>query len=174
MNARVGIGYDVHKLVKGRPLILGGVKFESAVGLEGHSDADVLCHAIGDALLGALGLGDLGTHFPPGDKKWKDASSLDLLKLIRSMLDGRGARVVNLDATVVCETPKLAPKRDEIVVNLAQALRIGGEQVSIKATTNEGLGAVGRREGIAAWAVALIETGVGAGPVRGGADDLKL
>jgi 2-C-methyl-D-erythritol 2,4-cyclodiphosphate synthase len=105
INVRVGLGYDVHRLVKGRPLILGGVKLESAVGLDGHSDADVLCHAIGDALLGALGLGDLGTHFPPGDKKWKDASSLELLRLIRAMLDGRNASVVNVDAAVVCEAP---------------------------------------------------------------------
>jgi len=174
VNARVGIGYDVHKLVKGRPLILGGVKFESPVGLEGHSDADVLCHAIGDALLGALGLGDLGTHFPPGDPKWKNASSVELLKLIRSMLDGRGARVVNLDATVVCEAPKLSAQRDAIVVNLAQALHVGGDRISIKATTNEKLGAIGRGEGIAAWAVALVELGVGTGPARGGVGELNL
>ena len=174
MNLRVGFGYDIHRLVKGRPLILGGVKLKSAVGLEGHSDADVLCHAIGDALLGAVGLGDLGTHFPPGDSKWKDASSIELLKLIRAMLDGRNARVINVDAAVVCEAPKLAPAREEMIVNLAQALRVGGDQVSIKATTNEGLGAVGRKEGIAAWAVALIEIGTGSGPVRGGTGDLEL
>jgi len=166
MNLRVGMGYDVHKLVKGRKLILGGVEFPGPKGLEGHSDADVLCHAVGDALLGAAALGDLGTHFPPSDAKWKDASSVDLLGLIRAMLDGRGMRVGNVDCTVVCEEPKLAPQREAMTINIARALRMSGANVSIKATTHEGLGTIGRGEGIAAWAVVLVETGVATGPSR--------
>jgi len=157
MGYQVGIGYDIHRKAAGRPLVLGGVRFESDWGLEGHSDADVLSHAIGDALLGAMSLGDLGRHFPPGEPRWKDASSLDLLRLIRAMLDGRGARVVNVDATVVAEAPKLAPWREAMCVNLAQALRIGAAQVSVKATTHEALGALGRGEGVAALAVVMVE-----------------
>ena len=157
MALRVGLGYDVHRRVPGRPLVLGGVRFESEWGLEGHSDADVLVHAIADALLGAVSLGDLGTHFPPGEPRWKDASSLELLRLVRALLDGREARVVNVDATVVAEEPRLAPKREAACVAIAQALRIGAAQVSIKATTPEGLGALGRGEGIAALAVVMVE-----------------
>ncbi|MBI5170218.1 MAG: 2-C-methyl-D-erythritol 2,4-cyclodiphosphate synthase [Candidatus Eisenbacteria bacterium] len=157
MNTRIGMGYDIHRIAAGRPLVLGGVKFESDWGLDGHSDADVLLHAIGDALLGAGGLGDLGDHFPPGDPKWKDASSLDLLARIRALLDEKGARVVNVDAMVVAEAPKLAPRRAEMLANIAAALGVQPSQVSVKATTNEQLGALGRREGIAAMAVALIE-----------------
>ena len=159
MGYQVGIGYDIHRKTAGRPLVLGGVRFESDWGLEGHSDADVLSHAIGDALLGAMSLGDLGRHFPPGEPRWKDASSLDLLRLIRAMLDGRGARVVNVDATVVAEAPKLAPLREAMCRNIAQALRIGAGQVSVKATTNESLGALGRGEGVAALAIAMVEVG---------------
>jgi 2-C-methyl-D-erythritol 2,4-cyclodiphosphate synthase len=171
----MGIGYDVHRLVKGRKLILGGVAFDGDLGLEGHSDADVLCHAIGDALLGALALGDLGTHFPPSDEKWKDASSLELLKMIRAMLEGRGSQVVNVDASVVCEEPKLAPKRDEMVMNVAQALRVGADQVSIKATTNKKLGFAGRGEGIAAMAVAVVKAGRAQTPAaRGGVNEIEL
>ena len=157
MANQVGIGYDIHRKAAGRPLVLGGVRFESDWGLEGHSDADVLLHAVGDALLGALSLGDLGQHFPPDEPRWKDVSSLELLRLIRAMLDGRGARVVNVDATVVAEAPALAPRRTAMCVNIAQALRIGGAQVSVKATTNEALGALGRGEGVAALAVVLVE-----------------
>ena len=146
MATRVGIGYDIHPRAADRTLVLGGVEFPGEAGLEGHSDADVLVHAIGDALLGSLALGDLGRHFPPGDPRWKGASSLDLLRLIRAMLDGMGA-----------EAPKLAPLRDAMCANIARALRVGISQVSIKATTNEGLGAVGRGEGIAAMAVATVE-----------------
>lgn len=157
MPLRVGIGYDIHKKADGRELKLGGVTFRDERGLEGHSDADVLLHAIGDALLGALALGDLGAHFPPGDPKWKDASSVSLLGLIRAMLDGHSAKIVHVDATVIAERPKIHPVRDEMRVAIAKALRIGVKQVSVKATTNEGLGSVGRDEGIAAWAVATIE-----------------
>jgi 2-C-methyl-D-erythritol 2,4-cyclodiphosphate synthase len=157
MAIRMGIGYDIHRKAKGRKLVLGGVTFENETGLDGHSDADVLLHAIGDALLGALALGDLGEYFPPGDARWKDASSLTLLGLIRSMLHGRSATIVNVDATVVAEKPKLLTRRDEMRVAIAKALRIGANQVSVKATTNEGLGAVGRDEGIAAWAVVSVE-----------------
>ena len=157
MTARAGIGYDVHRIAPGRPLVLGGVRFESDWGLEGHSDADVLAHAIGDALLGALALGDLGTHFPPGDPQWKDASSLDLLARIRAMVEKHGGRIVNVDAAVAAEAPKLLPLRDAMRANLARALGIGVDRVSVKATTNERLGAIGRGEGIAAWAVAMVE-----------------
>jgi 2-C-methyl-D-erythritol 2,4-cyclodiphosphate synthase len=157
MSARAGIGYDVHARVAGRPLVLGGVQFESPWGLAGHSDADVLLHAIGDALLGALALGDLGDHFPPGDPRWKDASSLDLLARIAALLAARGARVVNVDAMVVAEAPRLAPARAAMRDNIARALGIEVARVSVKATTPEGLGALGRGEGIAAWAVAMVE-----------------
>lgn len=157
MTTRAGIGYDVHRVAAGRPLVLGGVRFESDWGLEGHSDADVLAHAIGDALLGSLALGDLGTHFPPGDPRWKDASSLDLLARIRALVEERGGRIVHVDAMVVAEAPKLAPAREAMRANLAGALGIGVDQVSVKATTNERLGAIGSGEGIAAWAVATVE-----------------
>ena len=157
MSARAGSGYDVHARAAGRPLVLGGVRFESPWGLAGHSDADVLLHAIGDALLGALALGDLGDHFPPGDPRWKDASSLDLLSRIAALLEGRGARVVNVDAMVVAEAPRLAPARAAMRDNIARALKIEVARVSVKATTPEGLGALGRGEGIAAWAVAMVE-----------------
>jgi 2-C-methyl-D-erythritol 2,4-cyclodiphosphate synthase len=158
MTARAGIGYDVHRRVPGRPLVLGGVRFESPWGLEGHSDADVVLHAIGDAVLGAAALGDLGHHFPPGDPRWKDAASLDLLRAIRALLERQGARVVNVDAMVVAEAPKLAPASEAMRKNIAGALGIAAGRVSVKATTHEGLGAIGRGEGIAAWAVAMVET----------------
>jgi len=157
MGFQVGIGYDIHRKTEGRPLVLGGVTIRSDWGLEGHSDADVLLHAIGDALLGAAALGDLGKHFPPDDPRWKDVSSLELLRLIRALLAGRGATVVNVDVTVVAEAPKIAPLREAMCLNIAQALRIGGGQVSVKATTNETLGALGRGEGVAALAIAMVE-----------------
>ena len=157
MPLRAGIGYDIHAKAAGRPLILGGVRFEGDWGLAGHSDADVLAHAIGDALLGVVGLGDLGQHFPPGEAKWKNISSMKLLRLIRAMVEGRGGRIVNVDATVVAAAPQLSPVRDAMCANIAQALKIGGRQVSVKATTNESLGSLGRGEGIAAWAVAMVE-----------------
>ena len=157
MPQRAGIGYDIHAKAPGRPLVIGGVRFQGDWGLEGHSDADVLAHAVGDALLGSVALGDLGAHFPPGDPKWKDISSMKLLRLIRAMLQGRGARIVNIDATVVAAEPRLAPVRDAMRENIARSLKIAAGQVSVKATTNESLGSLGRGEGIAAWAVAMVE-----------------
>jgi 2-C-methyl-D-erythritol 2,4-cyclodiphosphate synthase len=157
MALRIGVGYDIHRKAEGRPCVLGGVTFEGERGLEGHSDADVVAHAIGDALLGAVAMGDLGQHFPPREARWKDVSSMELLRLISAMLDGAGARIVNVDATVVAQWPQIAPRRDAMRVAIAHALKIGVEQVSVKATTNEGLGALGRDEGIATWAVAMVE-----------------
>ena len=157
MGLRVGIGYDIHAKATGRRLMLGGVAFDTSWGLDGHSDADVLCHAIGDALLGSVALGDLGKHFPPSDPRWKDASSIHLLGLIRAMVHGVAGRVVNVDAMVVAQEPKLAPQVSEMCRNIAQALQVGVEQVSVKATSNESLDALGRGEGIAAWAVVLVE-----------------
>lgn len=159
MSLRVGLGYDVHRVRAGRPLVLGGVRFESDWGLDGHSDADVLLHAIGDALLGAAGLGDLGEHFPPGDARWRDISSLELLARIAALLAGAGARVVNVDAMLVAEAPRIAPHRAAMCANIARVLGIAAGEVSVKATTNETLGAIGRREGLAAMAVALVERG---------------
>jgi 2-C-methyl-D-erythritol 2,4-cyclodiphosphate synthase len=159
VSLRVGIGYDVHRIAAGRPLVLGGVTIESDWGLEGHSDADVLCHAIGDAILGAAGLGDLGTHFPPGDPRWKDASSLELLGAIRELLERRGGRLVNVDAMLIAEAPRIRPHRSEMTHRIASWLGIDDEQVSVKATTNELLGFVGRREGLAAMATALVDLG---------------
>jgi 2-C-methyl-D-erythritol 2,4-cyclodiphosphate synthase len=149
----VGIGYDSHAFGGPGPLLLGGVEIDHGAGLEGHSDADVLTHAVIDALLGAAGLGDLGTHFPPGEEQWRDADSLDLLRTVVGMLDGP---VANVDATLICEAPRLGPHRPKMESNLTEAL---GAPVSVKATTNEGMGFVGRGEGIAAIAVALIATG---------------
>ena len=157
MPLRVGIGYDIHAKAPGRRLVLGGVVFEADWGLAGHSDADVLCHAIGDAVLGAAALGDIGRHFQTGDPRWKDASSLHLLGLIRAMLEGSGGTLVNVDATVVAEAPLLGPRAAEISRNIALAVHVGHECVSEKATTNEHLGALGRGEGIAALAVAMVE-----------------
>lgn len=153
---RVGVGYDIHRLAPGRRLVLGGVEIPFDRGLDGHSDADVLLHAVMDALLGAAGLGDIGHHFPPGDPRYKDISSLVLLGKVASLLRGHCYQVGNLDATVVAEQPKLATHIPEMRRRMAEVLDIGPEQVGIKATTNEGLGALGASQGIAAWAVALI------------------
>ena len=149
---RVGTGYDSHRFEPGARLVLGGVEIEHDRGLAGHSDADVLTHAVIDALLGAAGLGDLGSHFPDEEERWRDADSLDLLRVVLGEIPGR---VVNVDATVVCEEPRLAEHRPEMERNLTDAL---GAPASVKATTNEGMGWIGRGEGIACLAVALIET----------------
>ena len=156
MDFRIGQGYDVHPLVAGRPLILGGVEIPFDRGLDGHSDADVLLHALGDALLGAAGLGDLGSHFPPDDERWRDADSSDLLRRILALVGQSGYRVINCDATVVAEGPRLLPYRDAIRNRVADLLEIDSQAVGIKATTNERLGSLGRGEGIAALAVVLL------------------
>jgi len=154
---RVGLGYDSHRLAPGRRLILGGVEIPSDVGLDGHSDADVLTHAVIDALLGAAALGDIGTHFPDSDERWRDADSIELLERVSGMLAERGMTVVNVDVTVVIERPKIAPHRAMIVERLASAIGIDPGAVSVKATTGEGIGFVGRGEGAAALATAALE-----------------
>jgi 2-C-methyl-D-erythritol 2,4-cyclodiphosphate synthase len=157
MTYRSGTGYDVHRLVEGRPLVLGGITVLSDRGLQGHSDADVLTHALMDALLGAAALGDIGDHFPDTDKQWKDARSVELLTQVRDKLAQRGYAIRSLDATVLCEAPRLGPYRDRIRAELAAAARLDRSQVSVKFGTNEGMGFVGRGEGIAAMAAATIE-----------------
>ena len=156
MNIRIGNGYDIHQLVPNRPLILGGITIPHALGLLGHSDADVLTHAIMDALLGALGMGDIGHYFPPSDPKWKGADSLMLLKQVLSLIESQGWNIGNIDSTIVAEQPKLKPHLKSMRSTLAQTMAIEIEQISIKATTNEKLGPVGREEGICAYAVALL------------------
>ena len=153
---RVGIGYDAHAFADDRALVIGGVNIPSGRGLSGHSDADVLSHAIADAMLGAAALGDLGRHFPSNDPRWEGTSSLEFLVHVARMLDTVGMRVDSIDATVVIESPPLAPHRDEIRKRLADTLRIDIEHVSVKATTTDGMGLIGRGEGAAALAVAVL------------------
>jgi len=155
--SRVGIGYDSHRLSQGPRLILGGVEIPGELGLEGHSDADVLTHAVIDALLGAAGLGDIGEHFPDTDERWRDADSLELLASVLGTVGAAGLRIVNVDCTVVMERPKLGPHREEIRGRLAQALGLEADRVNVKATTGEGIGFVGRGEGVAALAIASLE-----------------
>lgn len=157
---RIGHGYDVHRLVAGRPLILGGVTVPSDVGLDGHSDADVLTHAVIDALLGAAALGDIGALFPDTDAAWKDADSIGLLRAVVGRVRDAGWTVGNVDATVVLQRPKLRPHIDAMRERLAGALGVGVGQVSVKATTGEGMGFVGAGEGAAAHAVALLTAAV--------------
>lgn len=156
MKFRIGFGYDVHSIVDNRALILGGVKIDADFGLDGHSDADVLLHAICDALLGAAGLGDIGWHFPNTDEKYKNISSIKLLERVGELLFENHYHISNIDATLVMEAPKIKPYIPAMQQTIAKALRINETQVSIKATTNEGLGYVGNRQGINAYAVALI------------------
>ncbi|BAF58471.1 MAG: 2-C-methyl-D-erythritol 2,4-cyclodiphosphate synthase [Pelotomaculum sp.] len=153
---RVGFGYDVHKLVEGRPLVLGGVSIPFVKGLLGHSDADVLAHAVMDALLGAAGAGDIGRHFPDNDGRYKGISSMKLLARVGDILSRQGLAVVNIDSVVVAQGPKLSPFIEEMQKRMAGALQIQPSQVSVKATTTEGLGFAGKGEGIAAYAVALV------------------
>lgn len=153
---RVGQGFDVHALVPGRPLILGGVRIPHGKGLEGHSDADALIHAICDACLGAVGLGDIGHHFPDTDAQYKNIDSRLLLRKVYASLQERGWQVVNVDVTVIAQAPKLAPYREAMRANIANDLKIAVEQVNVKATTTERLGLIGREEGIAAQAVVLL------------------
>ena len=157
MTARFGIGFDAHRLVAGRRLVLGGVEIAHERGLEGHSDADVLVHAVIDALLGAAGLGDIGLHFPDDDERWRDADSLDLLRRVSGLLDDGGLTVVHVDATVLAEAPKVSPHRDAMRAALADALGIEDGAVNVKATRGEGMGFVGRGEGVAALAIATVE-----------------
>lgn len=156
---RIGFGYDAHKLAAGRELILGGVKIPHGKGLLGHSDADVLCHAIGDAILGALSLGDLGKHFPDADPKYRGVSSLSLLSSIGDMVRQENDSVVNVDSTIVAEEPKLSGYIQKMRENVSSALKVKVDQVSVKATTTEGMGFAGRKEGMAAYAVVLVEKG---------------
>jgi 2-C-methyl-D-erythritol 2,4-cyclodiphosphate synthase len=154
---RVGFGFDLHPLVAGRPLILGGVTVPFEVGLDGHSDADVLSHAVGEALLGALALGDLGRHFPDTDPRWSGVSSLLLLGHVVELVRARGATPINVDATVLAQAPRLAPHLPEMAKRLADVLGISVERTSVKAKSPEGLGLLGRREGIAAMAVVSLD-----------------
>jgi len=152
----IGIGYDVHQFAENRPLILGGVEIPHTHGLAGHSDADVLCHAIADAVLGAMGKPDIGYYFPPGDPACKDISSLKILEKCRELLAEENLKLVNVDSTIIAEAPKVLPHREAMQINIGAALGIPPERVGIKATTNETMGFVGRKEGIAAMAVAQI------------------
>ena len=153
---RIGTGYDVHRYQEGRKLILGGVEIPYEKGLQGHSDADVLTHAVMDALLGAAALGDIGQHFPDTDPQYEGASSIALLKKVQELLDENLYVIGNIDCTVICEAPKLRPYHDAIVRTLSEALSLPEDRISVKATTEEGLGFTGRKEGVAAQAVCLL------------------
>ena len=155
---RIGNGYDVHRLIKGRKLILGGVEIPHGLGLDGHSDADVLCHALCDSLLGASGAGDLGKYFPDTDNKWKGVSSLVLLEKSGELVAERGFQISNIDTTIVAQHPKIGPHIESMTTNISETLKIDPTQINIKATTTERLGFTGREEGIAAYAVALLQT----------------
>ena len=155
---RIGNGYDVHRLIKGRKLILGGVDIPHGLGLDGHSDADVLCHALCDSLLGASGAGDLGKHFPDTDNTWKGVSSLVLLEKSGELVAERGFQISNIDTTIVAQLPKIGPHIESMTTNISETLKIDPTQINIKATTTERLGFAGREEGIAAYAVALLQT----------------
>ncbi|HEX4639674.1 MAG TPA: 2-C-methyl-D-erythritol 2,4-cyclodiphosphate synthase [Chthoniobacterales bacterium] len=157
LMTRSGIGYDIHRLSQNRKLILGGVEIPYLLGLDGHSDADVLSHAIADALLGAICAGDIGQHFPDTDQSIRGISSMDILKRVAEILAEKKSRLVNVDATVVAEAPKLAPHVSAMRKKIADALGVSDSQISIKATTNERLGPIGRGEGIAATAIATVE-----------------
>lgn len=153
----IGHGYDIHKLISERKLILGGIEIPYSKGLLGHSDADVLTHAIIDALLGAAGLGDIGQHFPDNDPKWKDAKSLDLLEIVYSTIKHKGYKIINIDSTIVAQEPKLSPHIALIKKNICEFLELKEEQLNIKAKTNEGLDSIGEKNAICVWAVAQIE-----------------
>jgi len=157
MSARAGIGYDAHPFADEGRLVLGGVEVESERGLTGHSDGDALTHAVIDALLGAAGLGDIGQHFPDSDERYRDADSLDLLSEVCTFLEDHGWTPLHVDATVICEEPRLSPHRDEMRANLAGTMGLRPLEVNVKFTTGEGMGFVGRGEGIAALAIATVE-----------------
>jgi len=162
VSALVGIGYDSHRLVDGRRLVIGGVEIEHEQGLDGHSDADVLAHAVTDALLGAAGLGDIGEHFPDTDERWRDADSMQLLAHVVSLVSDSGNEIVNLDCTLVIERPKLGAHKVAIRDSLAAALALDARRVNVKASTGEGIGFVGRREGAAALAVVSLQASASA------------
>lgn len=155
---RVGLGYDSHRFEEGRRLVLGGVTIPNHPGLAGHSDGDAVAHALIDALLGAAGAGDVGSHFPPSDPRWKDADSMDLLRRAVTVLEGRNYQVVNVDLTVICETPRILPHAPAIRDRLGELLGVGPESVSVKGKTNEGMGWIGAGQGLAVHAVALVDT----------------
>lgn len=155
---RVGMGYDVHKLVEGRDLIIGGVKIPHTLGLLGHSDADVLLHAISDALLGAAALGDIGKHFPDTDPQYKGASSMMLLERVGELVSEKGYVIENIDATIIAQKPKMRPHIPEMEQNIAKALKIDVSQINVKATTEEGLGFTGKEEGISSQAICALST----------------
>lgn len=155
---RIGLGYDSHRFAAGRRLVLGGVEIPHERGLAGHSDADAVAHAIADAVLGAAGAGDIGTHFPPSEERWRDADSLDLLRAVVALARVSGWRVVNVDVSVICESPRLAPHIPTMRRRLAEVLELQPGAVSIKGKTNEGMGWIGRGEGIAAIAVAQVDS----------------
>lgn len=159
MTTRSGIGYDVHRLVPGRRLVLGGISVPSEFGLDGHSDADALCHAVMDALLGAVAEGDIGRHFPNTDPRWKNARSVDMLRMVAELLKARGGVIVNVDAMVIAEAPMLSPHVHAMRAAMAEAMDVPVGAVSVKATTNEGMGFIGRREGIAVLATASVRMG---------------
>lgn len=156
MEIRIGNGYDIHRLIQDRPLILGGIEIPHSLGLLGHSDADVLTHAIMDAMLGALSLGDIGHYFPPSDPQWQGANSLVLLEQVHKLIGDQGWSISNLDSTIVAEKPKLKPHLKAMRDRLGEILNLSSDRVSIKATTNEKLGPVGQEEGICAYAVVLL------------------
>lgn len=158
---RIGTGYDSHRFDAARELVLGGVRIAGHAGLSGHSDGDAVAHAVIDAILGAAAAGNVGSHFPPSDDTWKDADSIGLLERATALLEERGFAVVNVDVTVVCETPKIGPHVDTMRERLARAMGISPEQVSVKGKTNEGMGWIGRGEGLAVHATALIGAGGG-------------
>jgi 2-C-methyl-D-erythritol 2,4-cyclodiphosphate synthase len=155
---RIGHGYDSHRFAEGRRLVLGGVEIPAERGLDGHSDADAVAHAVTDALLGAAGLGDIGRHFPPSDAQWKDADSMRLLADVVRLLGTRNYQVVNVDVTLVAESPRIGPHAERMQQRIAEVLEISAANVSVKGKSNEGMGWIGRGEGIAVWAVALIDS----------------
>jgi len=168
---RVGTGYDSHRFAEGRPLILGGVHVPDHAGLSGHSDGDAVAHAVIDAILGAAAAGNVGSHFPPSDDAWKDADSMELLARAVHVLESRNYQVVNVDVTVVCETPKIGPWADAMRQRLGEILRVGPGAVSVKGKTNEGMGWIGRGEGLAVHAVALVDSVGGSDATWGAADE---
>jgi 2-C-methyl-D-erythritol 2,4-cyclodiphosphate synthase len=153
---RIGSGYDVHKLVEGRKLIIGGVEIPYEKGLLGHSDADVLIHAIMDSILGALALGDIGKHFPDNDEKYKGANSIDLLKYVNNLIQSKGYKINNIDSTIIAQSPKMAPHIENMRKNIADALNTDIDNINVKATTEEGLGFTGAKEGISAQSICLL------------------